>query len=153
MQVQRIDNMFNFTYEKTAHEIDSAAAKKVYNIKLKIEERQARLRKTREEYKVTDAVLNDIMNQMRAANNAMVANYSSTVRSGDGGGDQTVVVGAGVVSFLLAEQDFIVGEKAQVERLEMMVRNIKPVIRRTYGGTEYVELFKLSYEELKFLGF
>jgi len=155
MQVQRIDNLFNsITFEKTAEEIRTAAREKAHRIDLKIEERKQRIRRTRDEHKITDAVLNDIMNQMRAqAQNAAIAQYSSSVRSDDGGGDQTVTVGAGVVNFLLTEQDFISGEKAQVERLELLVRNIKNVHRRTASGSEYVELFRLTYEELKFLGF
>lgn len=34
-----------------------------------------------------------------------------------------------------------------------MLRNIGDVIRRTASGVEFVEKFKLGYEELKFLGF
>jgi hypothetical protein len=154
MQVQRIDTMFSFVYEKSASEIKRQAETKRAEIKSKIEERLARIRKTRDEYKITDAVLIDIQNQMRAqAQNAMVAQYSSNVRSDDGEGDQTVTVGAGVVNFLLTEQDFISGEKAQVDHLDLMIRNIRDVDRRTANGTTYVELFRLSYAELKFLGF
>lgn len=154
MQVQRIDNMFNITFEKTAEEIKTFATKKSAAIQTKIEERQSRIKKMRAEHKITDVVLNDIMNQMRAAaHNALVANYSSTVKSDSDATEETVTVGAGAVNFILTEQDFITGERAQVERLDLLVRNVKNVHRRTANGTEYVELFRLTHEELKFLGF
>ncbi len=153
MQVQNIDRMFNFTFEKSADEINKTAAKKLLDIASKIEERATRIRRMREEHKITDAVLIDIQNQMRAdAQRGMAAQYSSTAMHDNGQGE-TVTVGAGVINFILTEQDFISGEKAQIERLELMVRNLRPVERRTANGTTYVELFKLSYEELKFLGF
>lgn len=155
MQVQNIDRMFNnFTYEKSASEVVAAAKKKREEVSNKIEERQRRIRKMREEHKITDAVLIDIQNQMRAdAQRGMAAQYTSNTASDDDGRGETVTVGAGVINFILTEQDFIGGEKAQVERLDLMVRNLRDVERRTASGTPYVELFCLSYEELKFLGF
>lgn len=154
MQVQNVDHMFNFTFEKTADEIVTHARTKVQSIRVKIEERTVRIRKMREEHKITDAVLLDIQNQMRAdAKRGMAAQYSSNARSDGGAGDETVTVGAGVINFILTEQDFIGGEKAQAERLDTIIRNLRPLTRRTANGNEYVELFKLGYEELKFLGF
>lgn len=152
MQVQSIDRMFNFTFEKTADEIKTAATKKVKAIQDKIEERGIRIKKMREEHKITDAVLIDIQQQMRANERNMATVYNSTVQSNDGVGEMTVSVGAGVINFILTEADFISGEKAQVEHLDLMVRNLRDVTRRTASGTTYIELFKLSYDELKFLG-
>lgn len=153
MQVQSIDRMFNFTFEKTAEEITAAATKKALAIRDKIEERGVRIKKMREEHKITDAVLIDIQQQMRANERNMAAVYNSTVQSNDGVGEMTVSVGAGVINFILTEADFISGEKTQVEHLDLMVRNLRDVTRRTANGTTYVELFKLTYDELKFLGF
>lgn len=116
MQVQNIDHMFSFTFEKTAEEIRGAAVKKVRDVRIKIEERVGRINRMREEHKITDAVLIDIQNQMRAdLKRGMSAIYNSTVKSHDGAMDETVSVGAGVINFILTEQDFIGGEKAQVE--------------------------------------
>ena len=146
MQVQSIDRMFNVTFEKSADEIKAAAVAKALSIRDKVEERIVRIKKMREEHKITDAVLIDIQQQMRAdMQQGLHAIYNSTVQSNDGGGEMTVSVGAGVVNFILTESDFISGEKAQVERLDLMVRNLRDVTRRTSSGTAYVELFKLSY--------
>ena len=153
MEVKSIDRMFNFTFEKTADEIKTVANVKIKAIRNKIEERGIRIQKMREEHQITDAVLIDIQQQMRANERNMVSIYNSTVQRNDGGGETTVSVGAGVINFILTEQDFISGEKSQVEHLELMVRNLRDVTRRTANNSAYVELFKLSYEELKFLGF
>lgn len=152
MQVQSIDRMFNFTFEKSANDIIGAAVAKATAIRTKIEERGVRIKKMREEHKITDAVLIDIQQQMRANERAMATVYNSTVKS-DGGGEFTVSVGAGVINFILTEYDFISGEKEQVEHLDLMTRNLQDIKRRTANGIEYIELFKLSYDELKFLGF
>lgn len=154
MQVQNIDRMFNFTFEKSSEEIKTAATKKVKDVRNKIEERIVRINRMREEHKITDAVLIDIQNQMRAdAQRGLAAMYTSNTKSNVNGPDEIVSVGAGVINFLLTEQDFINGEKGQVERLDLVLRNIADVMRRTANGVEYVEKFKLSYEELQFLGF
>ena len=154
MEVQNIDRMFNLTFEKNADEIIIAATNKAIDIRRKIEERVVRIRKMREEHRITDAVLIDIQNQMRAdKQRGMAAVYNSSQALSDGTGEEMISVGAGVINFILTEQDFIGGEKAQVERLDLVTRNLKPITRRTANGVEYVELFKLSYEELKFLGF
>ena len=86
MQVQRIDNLFNFTFEKSAADIIDKAKAKALAIASKIEEREGRIRRAREEHKITDAVLLDIMVQSRdqMQRGAMAIAYSTTVRSDDG---------------------------------------------------------------------
>lgn len=154
MQVQRIDNMFNFTFEKTAGEIVEAAKKKMIDVHNKIEERGVRIKKMREEHKVTDAVLIDIQNQMRAQlkRGEERMSYTSKVQA-SGGVEDEVTIGAGVINYLLTEQDHMDGEKAQVERLDTIVRNLRDVTGYTANGTSYVVKPKLSYDELKYLGF
>ncbi len=153
MQVQNVDHMFNFTFEKTADEIKEACGRKLLAIAAKIEERSMRIKKMRDEHKITDAILLDIQEQMRAdAKRGLAAQYTSNKMSGGGTGEE-VTVGAGVINFILTEQDFIGGEKAQAERLNLIVRNLRPISGITANGTTYVQPFKLSYDELKFLGF
>lgn len=155
MQVQSIDNMFNFTFEKTADEIVAAAKKKTGEIRNKIEERGVRIQKMRMEHKVTDAVLIDIQNQMRAQAKRGVESmtYTSNTQTSAGSVQEEVTIGAGVINFLLTEQDHMDGEKAQVERLDTIVRNLRDVTAYTAGGTPYVVKPKLGYAELKYLGF
>ena len=155
MQVQRIDSMFNFTFEKTALEIIEAAKKKTVDVRNKIEERGVRIKKMREEHKVSDAVLIDIQNQMRAQEKRGVErmSYTSNAQTSAGGVQEEVTIGAGVINFLLTEQDHMDGEKSQVERLETIVRNLRDVTAYTASGTPYTVKPKLGYEELKYLGF
>lgn len=155
MQVQRIDGMFNFTFEKTADEIVGAAKKKVVDVRSKIEERGVRIKKMRDEHKVTDAVLIDIQNQMRAQlkRGEERMSYTSNAQTSAGGVQEEVTIGAGVINFLLTEQDHMDGEKAQVERLDTIIRNLRDVTNYTASGTPYVAKPKLGYEELKYLGF
>lgn len=156
MQVQRIDNMFNFTFEKTSDEIIAAAKRKAVDVRSKIEERGVRIKKMREEHKVTDAVLIDIQNQMRAQakrGEQDRMSYTSNAQTSAGGVQEEVTIGAGVINFLLTEQDHMDGEKAQVERLDTIVRNLRDVTGYTANGTSYVVKPKLSYDELKYLGF
>jgi hypothetical protein len=155
MQVQRIDNMFNFTFEKTADEIITAAKKKVVDVRNKIEERGMRIQKMRAEHKVSDAVLIDIQNQMRAQEKRGVErmSYTSNAQTSAGGVQEEVTIGAGVINFLLTEQDHMDGEKGQVERLETIIRNLRDVTAYTAGGTPFIVKPKLGYEELKYLGF
>jgi hypothetical protein len=159
MQVQQIGNMFRYEYQKTAVELVTAMTTKVTSIKAKVEERIARIAKVRTEYRITDAALLDVMKQARQAQKAgaMIMNYStsSTGSTGmtDGSGGEQITVGAGIVNFLLTEQDFIEGEQAQVERLELVMRNLKDPVAYTRDGQPYTQLVSISHDEAKFLGF
>lgn len=156
MQVQRIDGMFNFTFEKTSEEIVTAAKKKVVDVRNKIEERGVRIQKMRAEHKVTDAVLIDIQNQMRAQSKRGEQDrmsYTSNAQTSSGGVQEEVTIGAGVINFLLTEQDHLDGEKSQVERLETIIRNLRDVSAFTTSGSPYTVKPTLSYDELKYLGF
>jgi hypothetical protein len=152
---KRIDHMFNFTFEKTTAEIVTASTKKAMEIRNKIEERGLRIKKMRDEHKVTDAVLLDIQNQMRAQQKRGVESqsYTSNARSSGGGSQEEVTVGAGVINFLLTEQDYIDAEKAEVEKLDAINRNLKDITAYAPDGTAYIKKFTIGYDELKYLGF
>ena len=149
--------MFRYEYQKSASEISVAILAKIASVKAKVEERIERITKVRAEYKITDAALLDVMKQARAAQarGAMVMNYSTSNAPAQGGGmdDETITIGAGIVNFLLTEQDFIEGEQSQVERLELVARNLKDPIAYTDEGQAYSKLIEISYEEAKYLGF
>jgi len=155
MQVQRIDSLFNFTFEKPAAEIVERAKDKAVTTRRKIEEREVRIKRVREEYKISDAALVDIMAQARdqMQRGAMALVYNSKVRSDDGLREEDVTIGAGVVNMLLTERDHIEGEKSQVEKLDMIVRNLKDLRRYAPDGKEYMQGHELTAVELKFLGF
>jgi len=159
MQVQRIDHMFRYHYQKSATDLVGAMGAKVTTLKAKVEERIARIVKIRAEYKVTDAAMLDIMRQARIAQKAgaMVMNYSTSSTGPTGMTDddnaELITIGAGVVNNLLTEQDYIDGEKAQIERLELVSRNLKDPVAYTRDGQPYTELISISDDEAKYLGF
>jgi hypothetical protein len=155
MQVQRIDSLFNFDYVKTTAEIVHRAKEKAAQIRAKIEEREARIRRVREEYKITDTVLLDIMNRARAASKRgeNMISYSNTVQPPDGGSQEEITIGAGIIELLFTEEDHIAGEKANVEKLDMIIRNLKDKRRFAPDGKEYTEGHQLTTPELRFLGF
>ncbi len=152
MQVQRTDN---FNFEKSASAIVERAKSKVTAIRLKIEEREVRINRTREEYKISDAALVAIMAQAREQmqRGAAALVYNSKVRSDDGLREDDVTIGAGVVNMLLTERDHIEGEKSQIDRLDTIVRNLKDLRRYAPDGKEYMQGHELTMAELKFLGF
>jgi hypothetical protein len=153
MQVQRIDNMFNFTYVKSSTEIIGKAALKIKEIQSKTHEREARVAKLRTEYQITDAVLIDILAKAREqSKNGIQMSYSNTV-SDDDGEQQEITIGAGAVNMLFTERDFIDGERSQVERLMMIIRNLKDHRKFAPDGKEYAHGHELNSAELKFLGF
>jgi hypothetical protein len=155
MQVQRLDGMFNFTYEKSSAEIVDRAKVKAAQLRAKIEEREVRIRRVREEYKITDAVLIDILAKARAAakRGENMISYSNSLPPQDGDQPEEVTIGAGVVNLLLTEGDHIEGEKANVDKLDMIVRNLKDKREFAPDGKEYAAGYQLSSTELKYLGF
>jgi hypothetical protein len=153
MQVQRIDNMFNFSFEKPATEIVEKAKNKAAVIRHKIEEREGRIKSVRTEYKISSEMLVDIMAQSREQTQRGAVAYNSKVRSDDGLTEEDVTIGAGVVNLLLTERDHIEGEKAQVEKLDMIARNLKDTRHFAPDGKAYMEGHTLTTIELKFLGF
>lgn len=156
MRAQGIENMFNFTFQKTSSEIVTSVNAKVVKIKAKIEERIVRIQKMREEHGITDVVYADILQQVRnQAQKAEAAMYNSTVKMGNGEGQEvTVTVGAGVINFLMTEQDFIVVEREQITKLELIARNLRPVNTSIASiGIVPSDSHVLTFAELTYLGF
>ncbi len=145
-----ISHMFEFPFEKPSTAIVGAASKKIGFLRHKIEEREARLRRLREEYKITDAVLIDLMEQARkAARQGHAVLQYSTRAMNDAGVADEMSIGAGVVSMLLTETDAITDEKGQIDKLSIIVRNLVD-LPDDKGVTRG---HRLTFEELRYLGF
>ncbi len=153
MQAVGIDHMFRFTYEKSSEEIKEKALAKIKVLQAKVEERKIRVKKTRDEYKVTDEVMSNILMQMRQASNNERASYtvSNTSRPSSGGGtiSEEIVVPAGVINNILTEQDYIKSETDQVDKLNLVYRNLKDL----KGEDGNPRGHKLNEQELIYLGF
>lgn len=165
--MQAIGHLFKFEFEKPSAEIVAKVNDKIAALKQKIAERQSRVAKLREEYGITDAVLIDLLTQARAAikrneprmnysfGSVSLANLKQTLEAAQ---QEEVTIGAGIVNNLLTENDNIEAEKMQVQRLEMIARNLRdlpdPTIRVLTPGTERpMRGHRLSYEEMEYLGF
>lgn len=147
MHVQSLSGMFNFTFEKTSEEIVAAATRKRDSIRKKIGERESRIANIRSEYKITDESMINMLAKARQQNELHYNNSSGIPANAMTEG--SVTIGAGIVNMLLTERDFIEGEKAQVEKLDVIVRNLRD-LPNDKGG---VRGHRLSYEELRYLGF
>ena len=152
MQVQNISHMFSLNFELTTQELKDACTRKEREIRAKIEEREGRVTRVRSEYKITDAVLVDLLTQARAANkrNDAMTNYTSNAQIVNNEGEFTMVtVGAGVVNMLMTERDFIDGERSQADKLALIARSLRNFTDdRGIARSSH----RVSYEELRFLG-
>ncbi len=149
--VQQIHNMFNFSFEKPSADIVAAAKKKIDSIQAKIKEREHRVARVREEYKIDDKAFIELLTQARKAAGAGVMSYSvsNSVVGSSKMTEDVITVAAGVVNHLLTENDFIEGEKSQVEKLEVIVRNLADIADDNGKPRGH----RLSFDELRFLGF
>lgn len=149
MQVQEIGSMLNFKYTKTNAEILDKAKLKVAAVRHKISEREGRIAKIREEYKITDAQIIDMLAKQRKNSRDNMSSYSYTAGNG-----QEVTIGAGTINNLLTERDYIEGERAHVEKLDMIIRNLKEAIHYAPDGKRFTtDTQTLSCSEIEYLGF
>lgn len=148
MHVQSLSGMFNFTFEKTSEEIIAAATRKRDSVRTKIGEREGRIANIRSEYKITDESMINMLAKARQQNESLHYNNSSPTPS-NAMTEGNVTIGAGIVNMLLTERDFIESEKSQVEKLDVIVRNLRD-LPNDKGG---VRGHRLSYDELRYLGF
>lgn len=158
MQPRNITSMLNFSYRKSAVEIKAKAKDKVAALKDKIEERKGRVRRLREEFKITDAVYINLLEQAREAakrgENRMSYSVSlgnqTQAQQGLQEGD-SITVGAGTVNALLTENDFIKSEEREAKRLELIVRNLEDLPTDWSNGVAIGH--DLSEADLEYLGF
>lgn len=160
MKAQNNSDMFHFRYEKSSEEIITKMRLKISDVQAKVEERQRRIKNLREEYKITDAIYIDLLEQAREAAKKndihkmsySISNASVASRGSNGTVDTEFTIGAGVVNNLLTEQDFVKAEQGDVVRMELIIRNLKDL---PYNNTEDASPrgHGLSEGELKYLGF
>lgn len=146
--------MFHFRFVKSSAEIAEKMKAKVTSLRLKVEERKGRIKALRAEHKITDTVYINLLEQAREAQKRNDMNRMSytvkndTPTKGMQENDE-LVIGAGVVNFLLTETDFMKSEDTQASRLELIARNLKDH-KDDHGDTVG---HQLAEEELVYLGF
>lgn len=147
-------SVLNFSFQKSSGEILAKAAAKVESLTLKIAEREARIVRLRKEFEITDQDMIKLLSQ--AAQDALSnARVTTTMSYNIGTQDEVRVVAAGVVQNLLTERQLIEQEKDSVEKLQMISRNLRPLVAyASQTGERYeVDSFNLSETDLEFLGF
>ncbi len=149
-------------YEKSSDAMKEKIALKLVALRAKVEERTMRIAKLREEYKISDAMLIDLLMQARKAqsrNEARMSYHVSSMASGaenaPANNEKIVEIGAGTVNNLLTEHDFIESERTQIRDLELMHRNLAdlPDERLVVNGQLVYRGHMLSAEALQYLGF
>lgn len=135
-------NLFGrFIYVVPRSVLGPAITTKVAALRAKIVERESRIAKIRQDNEITDAVLVDLLRQAEGGRTNANTYYSVSKPVTQGASEQTLVIGAGVVASLQAENDAIEQERSAVRRMERVERNLAYV----KGECE------VSYDELRFL--
>lgn len=158
MKPVRIESMLNFQYQKTAAEIVDKVNAKLKALRAKIAEREFRIGRLREEHKITDQMVNDFLAKAlaqakRGSEYAYQMSNEVGAAVGDDGGVVQQHVGAGAINHLLTERGYIEAERAQIDKLELISRNLTDITRYTEDGVEYEAKHALSCTELEYLGF
>lgn len=142
----------NLSFSKSSVEIRTAVREKLERIRAKITEREGRIATLRSTYEITDTDMIQLLSQQArdAISNARITSTTYSV----GTDDNTKIIGAGVVQNLMTEQALIEQEREQITRLDLVVRNLRPLPRHGQNGEAWEDdSFDLGYSDLEFLGF
>lgn len=161
MLAQETEDLFNFTYEKTAAEIKEKAAQKTEALLTQIKHKEGLIAATRALHEIDDAGLARLFQQLRDRDRVRsgALNYlkSSTVanaRQAGGVATQEDTIDAGVVNNLVTDYDAIEASRKTIAQLKVIAANLRPLKRFDTVGDPYeFDAFPLSYDELVFLGF
>ncbi len=148
-RIERADRLFEgVLYKtKTSPELREAMTKKVEDVQQKMQAREERLRKIREEYSIDAERLATLVMRFKE-NHSQFKSYEQQ----DG-----VVVPAGVIANLIQEHSMIDSELEQVRKLKLVLRNLRDEELYTHPTTGEVgkrlALHELDDDELEYLGF
>jgi len=141
MGIERMFGLVVFT--KPGAQIAKQAKAKSAAVSAKIKEREARIAKIMREYKISERALSEATRLMQAGQMSASNSYNIPVPGRPGKGTKyPSSVPAGVLTNITTERDLIVDETAQVERLDLLARNVA-------SAAEH----KLTFDELDYLGF
>lgn len=161
-QWREVEAMFhNVSYNQfTSPQLREAMTKKVAAVRVKIEERQGRIRKIQADNDITsematDLVLQYMQDQQRGQQRMM---YSNSVRSQNTNeAPKEINVPAGVISNLVTEKSLIEQEMAEVKRMDLIIRNLKDEMYYNHPETGVVgkrqAIHTLSDSDMEYLGF
>jgi len=156
MMAQEIDEMFSFKYEKTAKEIRDKSKEKIDTLTAKIKEREGRVTRIREQHKITDADMAELYEQRsRQGIQSIAYKFSNSAMRSSPERMEERTIEANVVNGIFTERDAIAADTSNIKKLNMIIRNLRPLARTTTETAEsYTEdAFVLTDAELEFLGF
>ncbi|WP_342374589.1 hypothetical protein NVS55_24950 [Myxococcus stipitatus] len=138
---------------KTSPELRGAMQKKVAELKGRIDEREARMRRIREEYRIdAERLATLVMQFQKQSRNSEMVSYQT---QGGASGDQ--LVPAGVIANIIREREMVDSERAQVRKVELVLRNLSDTELYNDPKTGEVKsrqpLHQLTDDELEYLGF
>ncbi|QSQ26317.1 hypothetical protein JY651_15875 [Pyxidicoccus parkwayensis] len=136
---------------KTTPVLREAMQKKVKEIAVRIEDREGRMKRIRDEYQIDSERLAALVIQFKNKN----SNFVSYQAQGDGSRD--TIVPAGVIANIIREREMIDSERGQIRKLELVLRNLPETELYNDPRTGEVKsrqpLHQLTDDELEFLGF
>lgn len=144
------DLFHSVSYQKTMLEIREKAEQKVTALRAKIDERHARIERIRKEAGIDDALELEIG---RTYAMALTSNHLRSAPTAMRTGSDRVI-GVGTIEALSAERTAIHSEEEAIKRLEMMLRNLRPLAHVSQQGTiTMIDWVNVTPKELEFLGF
>ncbi|RKH88742.1 hypothetical protein D7Y21_13540 [Corallococcus sp. AB045] len=132
-------------------ELREALQKKVRELVARVEEREGRLKRIREEYQINAERLAALVIQYQNRDSNFVSYQSQN------GASQTSIVPAGVIANLISESEMIDSERGQIRKVELVLRNLPDAELyhepRTGAVRSRQPLHQLTDDELEYLGF
>ncbi|MFP2929907.1 hypothetical protein ACLESO_32875 [Pyxidicoccus sp. 3LG] len=136
---------------KTTPEVRQAMQNKLKELATRIEDREGRMKRIRDEYQIDSERLAALVIQYQNRDSEFVS-YES-----QGGSPRDAVVPAGVIANIIREREMIDSERGQIRKLELVLRNLPETELYNDPRTGEVKsrqpLHKLTDDELEYLGF
>ncbi|WP_338865452.1 hypothetical protein [Myxococcus stipitatus] len=138
---------------KTTPELRGAMQKKVKELGGRIDEREARMRRIRDEYQIdAERLATLVMQFQKKARGSEMVSYQS-----QGGDSGDALIPAGVIANIIREREMVDSERAQIRKLELVLRNLPDSELYNDPKTGEVKsrqpLHQLTDDELEYLGF
>lgn len=148
-RINRIQSLFSdVVYQfKTTEELRVAMAAKVEELKLRIADRAVRTQKIRTEYAIDAEQLAVLLMRFHQEGTGSVSYEKQGANP----------VPAGVIANLVREREMIDNEQEQIDKLELVQRNLLDEVQFAVEGTGEIKtrpaVHELDDDELTYLGF
>jgi hypothetical protein len=148
-RISRVQSLFDGVVyrQKSTAELRVAMTAKVAELRLRIADRELRTQKIRTEYAIDAEQLAVLLMRFQQESSGSI----SYAKQGAN------VVPAGVIANLVREREMIDNEQEQIDKLELVQRNLLDEVQFAVHGTGEIKtrpaVHELDDEELEYLGF